>query len=195
MGTKTDPGEFDCYAKLADDEPYFLLRANDPLAMFVVNFWARLYRAYKEIPDGPPDKDWSDTLKRASQKHQEAISLAFSMSNWNEEAPFQVLGYDDIILGEKRLTKARLKTPDEISADRREQAAMTRFTATALIGGDGWEESGKDAGKTKPTARHRALANALEKRASALATGRGREAYEERAAAHRAYAAVIESGG
>ena len=32
MGTKANPGQFDCYAAAADDEPLFVLRANDPLA-------------------------------------------------------------------------------------------------------------------------------------------------------------------
>ena len=42
MSTKNDPGPFDCYAKLASDEPYFLLRAKDPVAPFLVMAWASL---------------------------------------------------------------------------------------------------------------------------------------------------------
>ena len=41
MSTKNDPGQFDCYARLADDEPYFVLRAKDPIAPDLVQEWSR----------------------------------------------------------------------------------------------------------------------------------------------------------
>lgn len=40
MGTKNNPGMFDCLAKLAPDEPYFVLRAQDALAAELVELWA-----------------------------------------------------------------------------------------------------------------------------------------------------------
>lgn len=45
MSTKNDPGKYDCYAKLADDEPYFVLRAKDPHAPALVELWASLRAA------------------------------------------------------------------------------------------------------------------------------------------------------
>lgn len=39
MGTKSNPGPFDCYAKAADDEPLFTLRAKDPSAPYLVLLW------------------------------------------------------------------------------------------------------------------------------------------------------------
>lgn len=39
MSTKQNPGQFDCYAKLKDDEPYFVLRAKDPCAPALVEEW------------------------------------------------------------------------------------------------------------------------------------------------------------
>ena len=42
MGTKANPGVYDGYAKAADDEPIFVLRANDPLAAQLVEVWADL---------------------------------------------------------------------------------------------------------------------------------------------------------
>lgn len=39
MGTKSNPGEFDCYAKAADDEPIFTLRSKDPLAPIFIRMW------------------------------------------------------------------------------------------------------------------------------------------------------------
>ena len=40
MGTKRNPGRYDCIAKLGIDEPNFLLRAKDPLAADLVREWA-----------------------------------------------------------------------------------------------------------------------------------------------------------
>lgn len=40
MGTKNDPGEFDCYAKALPDEPTFTLLARDPQFYQRVNDWA-----------------------------------------------------------------------------------------------------------------------------------------------------------
>lgn len=40
MGTKNNPGPFDCYAKLDPDEPYFVLRGKDPSAAALVMLWS-----------------------------------------------------------------------------------------------------------------------------------------------------------
>lgn len=40
MSTKLNPGAYDCYTKLKDDEPYFVLRAKDPDAPALVEAWA-----------------------------------------------------------------------------------------------------------------------------------------------------------
>jgi hypothetical protein len=44
VSTKEKPGAFDCYAKLAPDEPYFVLRAKDPAAPATIEAWIRLRR-------------------------------------------------------------------------------------------------------------------------------------------------------
>ena len=40
MGTKANPGEFDCYAKALPDEPIFTITARDPEFYYFVNKWA-----------------------------------------------------------------------------------------------------------------------------------------------------------
>ncbi len=52
MGTKNNPGEFDCYANAADDEPMFVLLARDSKAPGAVRRWAK--RAERE--GGDPEK-------------------------------------------------------------------------------------------------------------------------------------------
>lgn len=39
MATKKDPGPFDCYGALKDDEPYFLLKSTDPIAPALIQIW------------------------------------------------------------------------------------------------------------------------------------------------------------
>jgi hypothetical protein len=68
MSTKQNPGAFDCYAKLKDDEPYFVLKATDQSAPFIVEQWARNYSAR-------PGKFNSD-------KVQEAMEVAQQMRAW-----------------------------------------------------------------------------------------------------------------
>jgi len=44
MGTKLNPGKFDCYAKAKPDEPMFILLARDKLTPFLICAWAILSR-------------------------------------------------------------------------------------------------------------------------------------------------------
>lgn len=40
MGTKNNPGKFDCYANAEQDEPMFILLGRDPSAPDLVRGWA-----------------------------------------------------------------------------------------------------------------------------------------------------------
>lgn len=44
MGTKENPGKYDCYANAKPDEPVFVLLGRDPVAPFMVALWADLRR-------------------------------------------------------------------------------------------------------------------------------------------------------
>jgi len=44
MGTKNNPGRFDCYAAAAGDEPMFVLLARDARAPMLVEIWAMFER-------------------------------------------------------------------------------------------------------------------------------------------------------
>ena len=66
MGTKNNPGDYDCYEKAESDEPMFVLLARDPLAPILVDLWASL-RAHSA---GNPSKV------------QEARQCAESMREW-----------------------------------------------------------------------------------------------------------------
>jgi hypothetical protein len=42
MGTKNNPGLFDCYENAEPDEPMFILLARDPRAPVLVRLWASM---------------------------------------------------------------------------------------------------------------------------------------------------------
>jgi hypothetical protein len=42
MGSKNNPGKFDCYSRAEPDEPVFVLLGRDPVAHVVVEDWAAL---------------------------------------------------------------------------------------------------------------------------------------------------------
>lgn len=42
MGTKNNPGAFDCYANAEPDEPMFTLLGRDPMAPLIVTLWAEM---------------------------------------------------------------------------------------------------------------------------------------------------------
>jgi hypothetical protein len=48
MGTKNNPGKFDCYANAHPDEPMFVLLGRDPMAGYLVRQWARHREAHGE---------------------------------------------------------------------------------------------------------------------------------------------------
>jgi hypothetical protein len=42
MGTKSNPGEYDCYSKARPNEEMFSLLDRDPLAPFLVSIWSKV---------------------------------------------------------------------------------------------------------------------------------------------------------
>lgn len=66
MGTKNNPGKYDCFANAEPDEPMFVLLARDPLAPLLVRLWA----AMRGIMDG------------GSSKCEEALACSEAMLEW-----------------------------------------------------------------------------------------------------------------
>lgn len=76
MGTKTNPGHFDCYRAAEPNEPMFILLARDPQAAFLVRRWAWGRKAL--IDAG---------LKPATDMPMvtEALQCADNMDTWRAE--------------------------------------------------------------------------------------------------------------
>ena len=78
MGTKANPGEFDCHGAAGSNEPIFTLRARDPLAPILVRLWVQMRRFSRPIYD-EPDRE------REHRKRNEAIRCANEMDRWHWE--------------------------------------------------------------------------------------------------------------
>lgn len=80
MGTKSDPGTYDCYEKAEPDEPMFILLARDVTAPDLVRRWAH------------------ERIKQGMNKYQdrqiaEAFQCADDMETWWIEN--RIPGVDD----------------------------------------------------------------------------------------------------
>lgn len=73
MGTKNDPGIFDCYHNALSDEPMFVLLARDPSAPDLVEDWAT--ERQRQI-----DKGWRPKSDQAMVN--EAVQCAAHMRHW-----------------------------------------------------------------------------------------------------------------
>lgn len=71
MGTKNNPGDFDCYENADPDEPMFVLLARDPMAPRLVEQWAR-------------EREWAG---EKPAKVDEARQCAHAMRQWTAGGP------------------------------------------------------------------------------------------------------------
>ena len=73
MGTKNNPGKYDCYSRAEPDEPIFTLRGSDPFAPQLVRLWAFMRRVLigVDIDDekGLEAKDVADAMERWRLNH------------------------------------------------------------------------------------------------------------------------------
>lgn len=76
MGTKNNPGSYDCYANAEPDEPMFVLLARDKEAPYLVRQWA----AHRKLAITRGAKPKSDLAMV-----DEAMACAEAMENWREE--------------------------------------------------------------------------------------------------------------
>lgn len=68
MGTKNNPGRYDCYNNAEPDEPIFTLRGNDPTAGQTIRNWIELNRGTS-----------------SPEKLAEAEKCAQEMEDWQQE--------------------------------------------------------------------------------------------------------------
>jgi len=87
LGSKANPSAFDCYGDLAEDEPYFVIRAKDPLSDSLVELHAYIgagqrgaaARKLDEImalAEGRPPRP------QDSPKYRETFAISVAMEQW-----------------------------------------------------------------------------------------------------------------
>lgn len=77
MGTKKSELKDGCFAKAKDNEPIFVLRAQDEIAPYIVTKWAETYRIICKI-----NKCWG---KNQKAKFNAAMKTSEAMYNWEEK--------------------------------------------------------------------------------------------------------------
>lgn len=78
MGTKLNPGAFDCYANATPDEPMFVLLGRDRHAPGLVRLWALLRARVGED----------------EEKIAEALACADAMDTFSHRVKGKAVGYD-----------------------------------------------------------------------------------------------------
>lgn len=79
MGTKREPGSFDCYEHAEDDEPLFTLLARDAVAPAIVRTWANLredrLRALAEQGHPMTGAEVLDELDQIAEARESATAM------------------------------------------------------------------------------------------------------------------------
>lgn len=89
VGSKANPSQYDCYDDLAQDEPYFVIRAHDPLASAVVELHAYIGAGQDGAAHNKLDEIMALTKDRAprpagSPKYRETFAISLAMETWRE---------------------------------------------------------------------------------------------------------------
>ena len=91
MGTKLNPGAFDCYTRALPDEPMFVLLARDPYAPDLVGEWADMREVSIEAGDRPAsDAEMVKEADRCAQEMREWRKA--NEGRWRLPEPAVVVG-------------------------------------------------------------------------------------------------------
>lgn len=74
MGTKRNPGKFDCHAAANFDEPLFTLAGRDPLAGALIRMWHYVRSRNPSVFNDAPDK-LAEALRSADEADKWCVSL------------------------------------------------------------------------------------------------------------------------
>lgn len=87
VGSKANPSQYDCYPDLAQDEPYFVIRAHDPLSSALVELHAYIGAGQSGAAHNKLAEIMELTRDRAprpagSPKYRETFAISQSMEKW-----------------------------------------------------------------------------------------------------------------
>lgn len=122
MGTKNNPGKFDCYAKAHPDEPMFTLLGRDPVAPVLVRMWITLR---SRTADG----------EREREKLQEAHEVCRALEAWCRSIGREPISPGGIRLLQQDEELQRLRTFARACANQSNESG-TRIAALYALSGD-----------------------------------------------------------
>jgi len=87
VGSKANPSQYDCYPDLGEDEPYFVIRAHDPLSSALVELHAYIGAGQSGAAHNKLAEIMELTRDRAprpagSPKYRETFAISQSMEKW-----------------------------------------------------------------------------------------------------------------
>ncbi len=90
LGSKANPSKYDCLPDLADDEPYFVIRADDPLAASIVELHAYIGAGQSGAAHNKLAEIMELTREKAprpsdSPKYRETFAISAAMERWRDE--------------------------------------------------------------------------------------------------------------
>ena len=88
-GSKANPSEFDPYEKLGEDEPYFVIRARDPLSSALVELHAYIGAGQTGAAQNKLAEIMELTKNNAprpaaSPKYRETFAISLAMEQWRQ---------------------------------------------------------------------------------------------------------------
>ena len=88
-GSKANPSQFDCYPDLAEDEPYFVIRADDPLSSAILELHAYIGAGQSGAAHNKLAEIMNMTAPRPprpsdSPKYRETFAISLAMKQWRD---------------------------------------------------------------------------------------------------------------
>ena len=89
IGSKANPSQYDCYPDLGEDEPYFVIRAHDPLSSALVELHAYIGAGQSGAAHNKLAEIMNMTADNAprpsdSPKDRETFAISLSMEQWRD---------------------------------------------------------------------------------------------------------------
>lgn len=88
-GSKASPSQYDCYDDLAENEPYFVLRADDPLSSALLELHAYVGAGQSGAAHNKLAEIMSMTAGKPprpsdSPKYRETFAISLAMEQWRD---------------------------------------------------------------------------------------------------------------
>ncbi|MFN7055601.1 aspartate decarboxylase [Hyphomonas sp.] len=89
IGSKSNPSQFDVLPKLAEDEPYFVIRAHDPLSSALVELHAYIGAGQSGAAHNKLAEIMALTAAKpprpaSSPKYRETFAISLAMEQWRD---------------------------------------------------------------------------------------------------------------